>query len=159
MSAQAKELAQRLSAFNEEVVRIVETAAASEWVAECATEQWPFGVVARHIAAAHYQAVDMAGMILKGEALPNVTMEQLAERGNAHAREHADCTPAEVLALLRTNGERLVQFTENLTDVDLTRTGHLPLLGREVNAAKLLEIVVLGSAGEHLASLKTVVAG
>jgi hypothetical protein len=159
MNMQAEKLADRLKAFHAEVTRLVKAARDVQWGTVSEAEQWPFGVVARHVAAGHYRIMALAEMITKGQPLPKVSMDQIVAQGNDHARKHADCTRDEVLALLKRNGDELVEFVEKLTDGELAQKAHLPLLGRAVNAAELIDIIVLQSGGGHLTSLKTVLEG
>jgi len=86
MSARAKQLAERLRAFNGDIIAFVEGCSDGNWKKACEKEEWPVGVTARHIAAGHFEAVDLARMIVKGEKLPEFTMDQLVAMANAHAR-------------------------------------------------------------------------
>jgi hypothetical protein len=85
MSQKAKELAGRLQAFSDDVVAFVEGCSEKNWEKACKKEQWPVGVTARHIGAGHFEAIELARMIVKGEKLPEFTMEQLVEMANDHA--------------------------------------------------------------------------
>jgi DNA-binding phage protein len=114
-------------------------------------------VTARHIGAGHFQAVRVAKMIVEGEKLPEITMPQLNDMANEHARQNAGCTRKEVLEVLRQTGAALVAYAAGLSDAELDRTGHLALLGGQVSAQRFLEAVILDSAGEHLASMKAAV--
>ena len=157
MSEKAKNLAQRLGAFSAEVIAFVEGCSEKNWKKACAQEEWPVGVTARHIAAGHFEAVDLARMIAKGEKLPEFTMDQLVAMANAHARQHAACTRDEVLGLLRRNGAALVDYVAGLSDAELDRTGHLALAGGKMSAQQFIEAVILNSGGEHFASMKAAV--
>lgn len=154
MSARAKQLAERLRAFNADIIAFVEGCSEQHWKKTCAKEEWPVGVTARHIASGHFEAVELARMLVKGEKLPEFTMDQLVEMANAHARQHAGCTRDEVLGLLRRNGAALVDFAAGLSDVELDRSGHLALAGGKLSTQQLIEAVILNSGGEHFASMK-----
>jgi hypothetical protein len=93
-------------------------------------------------------------MLVSGQALPEITMEQLVGMANEHARRNAECTKEEVLGVLRRNGKALVDYVAGLSDAELDRTGHLALAGGEVTAQQLMEMVMLQSGGEHLAHMK-----
>jgi hypothetical protein len=112
------------------------------------------GVGARHIGAGHYAIMDLARMIVDGVALPPLTGEQIVQMANEHAREHADCSKAEVLEILKKNGESLAQFAAALGDDELDRTGFLTMLNRDVSTQQFLEAVILQSGGEHLNSMR-----
>ena len=157
MSQKAKNLAERLRAFTDDVIGFVEGCSDENWRKVLATEEWTVGVTARHIGAGHFEAVGLARMMVKGEKLPEFTMEQLVEMANAHARQHAACTRDEVLGLLRRNGAALVDYVAGLSDAELDRTGHLALAGGKMSAQQFIEAVILNSGGEHFASMKAAV--
>jgi len=157
MDQRAKKLSERLRAFADDVSAFVEGCSEKDWKKVCTAEEWPVGVTARHIGAGHFEAVDLARMIVSGRKLPEITMEQLAGMANEHARRNAECTKEEVLGVLRRNGNALVDYVAGLSDVELDRTGYLALAGGEVTAEQLMEMVILQSGGEHLAHMKAAV--
>jgi len=154
MSRRAEELAGSLRSFNNEVVAFVENCTPASWNKVCAWEEWSVGVTARHIGAGHYAAMSMAKMIVNGDKLPELTMDQITESANQHAREHADCTTQEVLEILREAGEAMIEYVGGLSDVELDRTGYLAAIGGELSARQFIENVVLQSGGEHFANMK-----
>jgi hypothetical protein len=157
MSQRAKDLAERLAKFNEEVIAFVKKCTDEDW-RKTSREDWPVGVVARHIGAGHFSGtIRMAEMIVKGERFPEMTMEQIDQMANEHARKHAACTKAEVLDVLQKSGDALVQFVASLDDAGLDRTSYLPAMGTEASTLQLIENVVLTSAGEHFAGIKKAV--
>jgi hypothetical protein len=154
MRDRSKKLADRLNSFNEQVISFVESCTETDW-RKIGAEEWPVGVTARHIGANHYSAVSAAKMILKGEKFPEMTMEQITENANRHAREHAECSKSEVLDILRDQGRKIVAFAGGLEDSELDKTGYLPALGSNITLEQFLETVVLQSANEHFQSIKT----
>ena len=154
MSQRVQDLVERFKAFNDELIRFVETCTKAQWKKECA-EEWRLGVVARHIAAGHYSgAADMTRMIVEVEKMPALNMEQIIEMANAHAREHVDCSREEVLDLLRSNGTAFANYLEGLDDTELDLSTHVELVGGEISAQKLIEMVVFESGGEHFTNMK-----
>ena len=154
MSDKSKKLADRLNSFNEQVISFVEICTETDW-RKIGVEDWPVGVTARHIGASHYTAVSAAKMILKGEKFPEMTMADITENANRHAREHAECTKSEVLDILRDKGRKIVAFAGGLDDSELDKTGYLPALGGNMTVEQFLETVVLQGANEHFQSMKT----
>ena len=154
MNPQAHKLAERLATFNNELIALVEQCSDKAWQTACA-EDWSVGVVARHIGASHYSGIiEMTKMIVAGQPLPEITPEGLVQQANDHARAHAHCTKAEVLAILRKNGTLLRDYAASLKDEELHRKTYLEILGGEITAGQFMEAVVLQSAGEHLTSMK-----
>jgi hypothetical protein len=158
MSQRVKNLAERLRAFTDDVIGFVERCSDKNWCKVLATEEeWTVGVTARHIGAGHFNALGLAKMIVNGEKLPELTMEQVVEMANEHARKHAGCTKEEVLGVLRQTGAALVDYVTGLSDAELDRTGHLTLAGGELTTKQLIEAVILTSGGEHLLNMKATV--
>ena len=157
MSGRSKTLAERLKSFNEGVISFVRDCTDADW-RKIGVEQWPVGVTARHIGANHYTAIAAAKMILKGEKFPEMTMEQIVEMANRHAREHADCAKSEVLDVLRDQGRKIVEFAEGLEDSELDKTAYLPALGSDITVEQFIENVILRGGNEHFQSMKTAVA-
>jgi hypothetical protein len=153
MSDRSKRLAVRLKSFNDEVISFVESCTEADWL-KIGAEDWALGVTARHIGANHYPAIAAAKMIVKGEKFPEMTMEQITENANRHAREHAGCTKQEVLDILREKGGKLIEFAGGLEDSELDKAAYLPALGRSITVEQFLENVILRGADEHLQSIR-----
>lgn len=157
MSRRANAMAKRIKDFSGELVAFVENLSDGDWVKICGWEQWPVGVTARHIGAFHLTLFSMIDMIIKGEDLPHLNMDQVNGRAKKDSQAHADCTRAEALDLLRQNGAKMATFVSGLNDEDLDRTGSMPAFGGEVTAEQLIELVIFSSAGRHFDSMKRAV--
>jgi hypothetical protein len=154
MSQRTKELVERFTAFNNDFIAFVENCTDEDWQKVCEREQWAVAVVAHHVAAGHFGAIEFVKMIVAGEAIPEITMEVIDQMNAQHAREHAHCTQEEVLTLLRENGSAFASYLEGLSEADLDRTGYLAAIGGDVSAQQLIEMFILQSGGEHLDSMK-----
>jgi uncharacterized damage-inducible protein DinB len=157
MNERAQSLANLIQAFNEAVLAFVDRCPEKAWHQTCKDEDWTVGVVARHVAAGHLQVTNLAQAMLQGEPLPPLTMDQVIEQGNTHARQHADCTREEVQTLLAENGDAAVAFVANLRDEDLDCKGHLDLVGGDVSVEQLLNLVIIQSGGQHLSSMQATI--
>ena len=158
MSPRAEELAGRFTAFNKEFVAFVENCPEKDWTRTCPGENWPVGVVARHVAAGHYRVLALAKMIVEGRQLPDFSGEGIDLANAKHAEKHAGCTKDEVLELLRKNGTAISDYIAGLDDAALDRTGHLAASGGPISTQQIIENLIIQSAGEHLASLKSATA-
>ncbi len=154
MSDRSKALAERFTAFNNDVISFVENCPEKDWNKVCKGENWPVGVVARHVAAGHYRALALAQMIVEGKDLPEISHEAVDDANAQHAQKHAGCTKDEVLGLLRKNGAAISGYLAGLDDSDLDRTGNLALAGGDISTQQVVENIIIRSATEHLASLK-----
>jgi hypothetical protein len=157
MNTRAQELSQKIQAFNRNMLDCVQHCGDADWQKVCKAEDWPVGVVIRHVADGHYSVMALAKMIIKGDPLPDWSMEAVIQMGNDHAREHADCTREEVLALLEKNGRAVSEFVADLSEDELDRQGQMALIGGQVSAHKILEMLILHSGGDHLKSIRSTI--
>lgn len=159
MGARSIELAQRLQAFADEVLGVVQGCSREDWGRHCASEDWSVGVTARHIAAGHFETLGLVKTLAAGGPLPHLTRAQIVAMANDHAAEHADCTPEEVAGLLRRNAADMAAYVAGLEDGELDRKGFFAFIGVEMSLRQFLEAVILKSGGGHLASIRAAIAG
>lgn len=156
MSQRAKDLADRFTAFNNEMISFVENCSDDDWQKVTSGEKWPVGVVAHHVAAAHFGVLDWAKMIVAGETLPELTVDAIDQMNAKHAEDHVDCTKSEVIGLLKQNGSSIALFLSELDDEKLDRTSHLELVGGKISTQQFIENVIIQSGGEHLSNMRGV---
>jgi hypothetical protein len=154
MSNRAADLAERFKTFNDELIRFVENCPDENWRKVCPGEQWPVGVVARHIAASHYGALGLAKKMVAGENLPELTEGVLDQMNSKHAEKHRLCTRDEVLKILRETGSSAAAYVAGLRDTDLDRIGHIAAAGGDMTTEQLIENIILRNSGEHFANVK-----
>ncbi len=157
MSARIEALTRKIEAFNLDMIEVVRSCSDDDWRKVCRAEDWSVGVVARHVGDGHYRVVELAKMIINGSPLPDWSMEDVILMGNDHAREHADCSKEEVLSILEANGRALTAYITSLSEDELDRKGQMALIGEEVSAQQILEMLILHSGGEHLESVRTTI--
>ena len=155
MSNRAADLAGRFRAFNDELNGFVGSCTDEDWSKVCPGEQWPVGVVVRHIAASHIGAIGLVKMEVAGEKLPELTAGVIDQMNLKHAEKHRLCTRSDVLKILRENGASAADYVAGLRDADLDRTGHIAVAGGDMTIEQIIEQIILRSAGEHLAHVKT----
>ena len=159
MSQRAKDFSTRIRSFCDEIIAFVENLSEEDWSKTTEWEQWPVGVAARHLGAAHFAAYKLAGMMIRGEKLPKMTMDQVNAMSEQDSREHMGCTKAEALDALRKKSADMVAFVSGLSDEDLDRKGSMAAFGGEVTVAQFLDLVLFQSGGQHLESMRKAVAG
>lgn len=158
MVTRAEQLAARFEAVNDEVIAAVTGCTDEQWRQACAGEGRSVGVVAHHIATIHR---DFAGIIERLAAgathPPRSSMEEVHQSNARHARDHAAAGKPETLDLLRENGAAIMHVLRGLGDEHLDRVAGV-FGGHELSVARVVEWVVIGHAGEHLASIRATLA-
>lgn len=157
MSQRAKNISERIKSFANEVITFVESLTNSDWTKVCDMENWSVGVTARHIGAGHFAISKMAAMIVRGEDLPPLSMDQINAMSDKDSRKHTDCTKVEALEFLRKNSAELAAFAAELTDDELDRKGSMPAFGGEVTTEQLFDFIIFQSAAQHFDSMRAAV--
>ncbi len=157
MSQRAKDIADKIKVFSEEVIAFVENLNEEQWTKACEWEDWPVGATVYHMGAGHLAISDMAKIIIRGEDLPPLTMDPINAMSKKQALDHVDCTKDEALQALRENGANMVAFTAGLSDDELDRKGSMPAFGGEVTTEQLIRFVIFDSAAQHFESIKAAV--
>lgn len=156
MDQRQNKMAERIQSFSNEVMAYIEKLSDDDWNKSCEWEQWSVGVTAHHIGASHLAIFNIAGMIIKGEPLPQLTMDQINAMSKEQAQEYVNTTPAEVLEQFKKNSASMVAFVKGLSDEQLDSKGSMPAFGGEVTTEQLIEYVIFQSAVEHFESIKAV---
>jgi hypothetical protein len=154
-SARAQALADRLEQVNQDVIGLV-AGANGNLSATCPVEGWTAAAVGSHIGFGHVGIADnLIKPIVEGREVQSFKMSDFNEGNAKHAREHGAMPADQVLALLRENGARAVEYLRSLSDDDLDRTTVLPAMGDEpVTAEQVIEMVLIGHPRAHGASLR-----
>ncbi len=82
------------------------------------------------------------------------TLDDFAVSNAYDAAKYADLGPDEVVDKLRLYGAAAGDFLEALTDQELIRAGRLPGLGAECPVRGVVQNVLIGHPGNHLASIR-----
>ena len=112
------------------MVAYVGKLSANDWGQTCEWEQWPVGVTAYHLGDGHFAIFELLKMIIEGQELPQLTMDQINAGSKQNAQAHIDCTRADALEKLRHNGAAFESFVAGLSDDDLARQGSIARLRR-----------------------------
>jgi hypothetical protein len=151
---QAKALANQFDALNREVMAFVESCPAALWREPCPNDGRPVAVVAHHIAASHGALAQFVALVAQEQPLPALTMEMLDQANATHAEQFANVTQAEVLELLRSNGNAALATVNELTDEQLARSAYISLFAANMNTQQMIENILIGHASSHLANLQ-----
>jgi hypothetical protein len=156
MSERARTLAQQLEQANHELIKTIEGLSDAQWHAKTPGDGRSVGVVAHHVATSHKSVAGLASAIAHGQTVPNITMDMIHQGNAAHAAQHANCTKAETLALLRQNGGAAVATVRGFSDAELDRTVNFPM--GTMTVAQVVERVLTGHAEDHHGTIRRALA-
>jgi uncharacterized damage-inducible protein DinB len=153
MSQRVDALVHQFELANKELIATVERCSDEQWKTKTAGEKWPIGVVAHHVAQGHEP---IAGIILTaatGKPMPPLTMDQLNEINAQHAKDYANVTKVETLALLAKAGSAAASTVRGLTDEQLDRSREL--MGGTMTVQRMIEQILIGHVREHQGNIAT----
>ena len=147
MSERARTLAHQLEQENQALIATLEGLSDAQWHLKTPGDGRSVGVVAHHVASSHKVVAGLAGAIAHGQSVPTITMDMIHQGNAQHAAQHADCTKAETLALLRQNGAAAVAAVRAFGDAELDRTTAMPM--GTMSVAQVVEKILTGHAQDH----------
>ncbi len=157
MGERSRVLVDRFEQANQEIVRTVEQCSEAHWRATTSGERWSVGVVAHHVAEGHKIIAGLVQAVAAGQSLPTLTMEMLDQMNAEHARQHANCTRAETLDLLRQNAALAAGTVRGLGDDQLDRTASVLAGMPPMSVQQIIERILIGHVQEHLQSVRTAI--
>lgn len=153
-TSRAEQLAAQFTAGNDTAIAAIAGCTAEGWQRITASEGWTVAAAAHHLAEVQQVFVGLVTMLANGQTCSPNTALDAVHRGNArHAEEYAAVGKAETLAILRTSGAALAQLLGGLDDAQLDSVAGT-FGGQELRVAQVVERVVIGHAGVHLASIQ-----
>ena len=159
MGERSQALADRFEAAHKELLETVESIPDDKWSVTCQNDERSLGVMAHHIGSAIGYTFESARMAGTGQPVPPMSGEMIHAMNAKHAMEHANCSRAEALEVIRTNGEHVHKDLAAMPDEQLDRKLYFPLIGEdEVTVEKLIDALVIGHMKMHLPDIRATIA-
>ena|SRR6185503_20870798 len=157
MGAKGEELAKKFEAKAQEAATVFEKLTDADWQKVTASEQWPVGVTAHHVAGSYQGIGGMIKAVASGAPLGGMTMNDIHAMNAKHAKEFAAVSKADTLALHKKNAAETAAVLRGIADADYAKSakilGDLPAMSAEQLAGGLL----CSHVDEHLGSIKKTV--
>jgi hypothetical protein len=157
MGAKSEALGKQFEAKSREALATLERLGEADWKKVTAAEKWPVGVTAHHLAGAFEPISQMIQTVAAGQSVSGFTMEMLDAMNAQHAKEHADCTKAETIALHRQGTAAAAAVIRSLSDEQLARSGTVLLGVPPMSAEQLIVNGLLNHTDEHYGSIRKTV--
>ena len=156
MAGKAEALAKQFEAKAQEATGVFERLSDADWK-KTASETWTVGVVAHHIAGSHEGIGGIIKTVASGKSMPNFTMDMLHDMNAKHAKEFANVSKAETIALHKKNAAEAAAIVRGLDDAGLARSA-AALKGMPPTTAEQLVVGILcHHIDDHLGSIKKTV--
>jgi mycothiol maleylpyruvate isomerase-like protein len=123
MRTKGEVFAEQFEAKAEEATAFLEMLTAADWTKTTAAEKWTVAATAHHVASSYEPITHIIKTIAAGQPLPHFTRQMLDEMNAQHAKEFADCTRQETIALHQTGAAIAAAAVRGLSDAELAKTG------------------------------------
>ena len=157
MGARAEALAKKFEAQAKDATDVITRLSDADWKKTASGEKWSVGVVAHHFAGSHESIAGIVQLIAQGKPMPGLTMDILNDMNAKHAKEFANCTKAETLALHTKGVAAAAAVVRGLDDAGLDRTATVLPGMPPMSAAQFVENVLIHHLEEHVGSIRTTV--
>jgi uncharacterized protein (TIGR03083 family) len=158
MGAKTEALARQFEGKARDAVATLEKLGDADWKKVTGAEKWTVGVTAHHLAGG-LEAVAgiVTGIVSGGPSSGNFTRAMLDEMNAQHAKEHADCTRAETLALFQKGAATAFAVVRGLNDDQLAKSGTVFTDAPPMTAEQLIMLGLLGHIDDHMGSIRKTV--
>ena len=157
MGAKGEALAKQFEAKAQEAAAGIEKLSDADWKKVTAAEKWTVGVTAHHLAGAFEPVAGIITGIVSGQLPGGFSRAMLDEMNARHAREHADCTKAETIALLKKGAPMAAAVVRGLTDDQLAKSGAVFTDAPPMTAEQIVMGGLITHIDEHLGSIRKTV--
>jgi hypothetical protein len=157
MGAKAEGLAKQFEAKAQEATAVLERLSDADWKKVTAAEKWSVGVTAHHVAGAHEPIANIVKTVATGQSMPHFTMDMLHEANAKHAKDFANCTKAETLALHKKGVASAAAVVRGLSDDQLAKSGTVLAGMPAMSAEQAINGILINHIQEHLGSIQKTV--
>jgi hypothetical protein len=154
MGAKSESLAKQFEAKGQEAAAILEKLSDADWKKMTEAEKWTVGVTAHHLATAFEPVASIVTAIVSGQSPGNFTRVMLDEMNAQHAKEHANCTRTETLALHRKGVASAAAVVRGLSDDQLAKSGIVFTDAPPMTAEELIIAGLINHTDEHYGSIR-----
>jgi len=157
MGAKGEALAKQIEAKTKEATAVLEKLSDADWKKVTEAEKWPVGVTAHHLAGGLEAVAGIISGIVAGHAPGNFTRGMLDQMNAQHAKEHANCSKAETVALLKKDAATATAVVRGLSDDQLAKSGIVFTDAPPMTAEQLVQRALIMHIDEHFGSIRKTV--
>src|SRR4029450_4244903 len=158
MGAKTGALATQLEAKARDAVAMLEKLGDADWKKVTAAEKATVAATAHHLAGG-LEAVSgiVTGLVAGAPPRAGFTTAVLEQMNAQHAKEHANCTKAETVALFQKGAATATAMLRGLSDDQLEKSGTVFSDAPPMTAEQLIMRGLLSPIDEHIGSIRKTV--
>lgn len=157
LKTRAQILADRVEKAHHQLIMFIQSCSREDWRVLVPQEKRTVGVLAHHVASLLPEEVRILETVASGRPVTGLTTALLDEMNARHAREHADCTRQETLALLEHNSSVAVEAIRGMSDREMDSAAPVSLhWDAPLTAQYIIEEHSLSHTYRHLSAILAV---
>ena len=154
MGIKSEALAKQYEAKVQEATAAMEKISEADWKKTTAAEKWTVGVVAHHVASGHEAIAGITKTVAGGQSIPNFTMDMLDGMNAKHAKEFANVSKADTIALHKKNAAAAAAAVRGLSDDDLARSGTVLSGMPAMSVEQIVTNILINHIDDHVGSIR-----
>jgi hypothetical protein len=154
MGAKSEALAKQYEAKVQEATGVLEGVSEADWKKTTGAETWTVGVVAHHVAGGHEGIAGIIKTVAGGQSIPNFTLDALHEMNAKHAKEFANVSKAETIALHKKNAAAAAAVVRGLSDDDLAKSGTVLSGMPAMSVEQIVTNILIHHIDDHVGSIR-----
>jgi hypothetical protein len=158
MGVKGEALAKQFEAKAQEATGVLEKLSDADWKKVTAAEKWSVAVTAHHVAGSHEPIANILKTVASGQSMPNFTMDMLNDMNAQHAKEFADCTKADTIALHKKGAAAAAAVVRELSDDQLAKSGTVLAGMPAMSAEQIVTGILINHIDDHFGSIRKTVA-
>jgi len=153
MGARAEQLASKFDQTCREFTALIDKVSDADWKKETGEEKWSVAATAHHVAGGLQPIAGICQAIAKGQPLPGITMDMIHANNATHAKEFANASKADTLALFKTGSSGASSMVRGLSDAELDKSAML-FGSQPMTAVQAIEGILIGHVQGHMGSIQ-----
>jgi hypothetical protein len=157
MGAKGETLAKQFETKAQEATAVLEKLSDADWKKVTDAEKWSVGVTAHHVAGSHEPIAGIIKTIASGQSMPHFTMDMLHESNAKHAKEFANVSKADTIALHKKGVAAAAAVVRGLDDDQLAKSGKVLAEAPPMSAEQIVTGILINHIDDHFGSIRKTV--
>jgi hypothetical protein len=157
MGAKGEALAKQFEAKAQEATAAMEKLSDADWKKITEAEKWSVGVTAHHVAGSHEPIAGIIKTVASGQSMPHFTMDMLHEANAKHAKDFANVSKADTIALHKKGVAAAAAVVRGLSDEQLGKSGTVLAGMPAMSAEQIVAGILINHIDDHFGSIRKTV--
>ena len=159
MRAKTDALARQFEGKARDALATLEKLSDADWKKVTDAEKWTVGVTAHHVAGSHEWIAGIIKTVAAGHSIPNFTLDMLHASNAKHARDFANVSKADTIALHKKGAAAAAAFVRGLSDDQLAKSGTVLTGLPAMTAEQVVADILINHIDDHFGSIRKTVGG